>query len=98
MIEQSKLEAAIHHYLVRGLIDHGFAPDIGTLQKMVKADATTVRNGLKRLEASHSLVCHPGSASPWVIHPFLAQPHRHVGADGSAGVVGTMHLVRPRDR
>jgi len=74
MIEQSKLEAAIHHYLVRGLIDHGFAPDIGTLQKMVKADATTVRNGLKRLEASHSLVCHPGSASPWVIHPFSLSP------------------------
>jgi hypothetical protein len=27
MIEQSKLESAIHHYLVRGLIDDGFAPD-----------------------------------------------------------------------
>src|SRR5215469_13605588 len=44
MIEQSKLEAAIHHYLVRGLIDYGFAPDIGTLKKMVMTDATSVRN------------------------------------------------------
>ncbi len=31
MIEQSKLESAIHHYLVLGLIDDGFAPDIGWL-------------------------------------------------------------------
>jgi hypothetical protein len=59
---------------VRGLIDYGFAPDIGTLQKMAMADATSVRNALKRLEATHSLVCHPGSASPWVIHPFSLNP------------------------
>jgi len=31
MIEQGKLESAIHHYLVLGLIDDGFAPDIGRL-------------------------------------------------------------------
>ena len=56
MIEQSKLESAIHHYLVRGLIDDGFAPDIARLQELVKVDAAPVREVLKRLEASHS--CH----------------------------------------
>jgi hypothetical protein len=56
MIEQSKLESTIHHYLVRGLIDDGFAPDIARLQELVTVDAASVREVLKRLEASHS--CH----------------------------------------
>jgi hypothetical protein len=74
MIEQSKLESAIHHYLVRGLIDDGFAPDIARLQELVKVDAAPVREVLKRLEASHSVVCHPGCAAPWVVHPFSLSP------------------------
>lgn len=28
----------------------------------------------KRLEASHSLICHPGRTAPWVIHPFSLSP------------------------
>src|ERR1700744_5705152 len=28
----------------------------------------------KRLEASHSLICHPGHTAPWVIHPFSLSP------------------------
>jgi len=73
MIEQSKIEAAIHHRLVRGLT-RASPPDIRTLQEIVKADAASVREGLKRLEANHSLVCHPGSGSPWVRHPFSLSP------------------------
>jgi hypothetical protein len=33
-----------------------------------------VKEALKRLEASHSIVCHPGRAAPWVIHPFSLSP------------------------
>src|ERR1700733_9809593 len=28
----------------------------------------------KQLEASHSLLCHPGHTAPWVIHPFSLSP------------------------
>jgi hypothetical protein len=33
MTEERKLESAIHHHLMRGLIDNGFAPDIARLQR-----------------------------------------------------------------
>jgi hypothetical protein len=74
MTELGKLGSTIHHYLVRGLIDDGFAPDIGKLQELLEVDASTVKEALKRLEASHSIVCHPGRAVPWVIHPFSLSP------------------------
>lgn len=74
MIEQRELESTIHHYLIRGLIDDGFAPDIGRLQELVGAEAASVREALERLEASHGIVCHPDCAAPWVIHPFSLSP------------------------
>src|SRR6476660_5417554 len=69
MTELGQLESTIHHYLVRGLIDDGFAPDIGKLQESLAVDASSVKEALKRLEASHRIVCHPGRAAPWGIHP-----------------------------
>jgi Alkylmercury lyase len=74
MNEERRLDSAIHYYLVRGLIDDGFAPDIAKLQEMVAADAASVAEALKQLEASHSLLCHPGHTAPWVIHPFSLSP------------------------
>ena len=38
MTEEGKLESAIHHHLIRGLIDNGFAPDIARLQELVAAE------------------------------------------------------------
>jgi hypothetical protein len=43
-------------------------------RRLVAADAALVAEALKRLEASHSLICHPGRATPWVIHPFSLSP------------------------
>jgi hypothetical protein len=74
MNEERRLDSAIHYYLVRGLIDDGFAPDSAKLQELVAADAATVAEAFKRLEASHSLICHPGHTAPWVIHPFSLSP------------------------
>ena len=74
MTEDKWLDSTIHYYLVRGLIDDGFAPDIAKLKKLVAADEASVVEGLKRLEGSHSLVCHPGQSAPWLIHPFSLSP------------------------
>src|SRR5262249_32604807 len=74
MTKESKLDSAIHYYLVRGLIDDGFAPDFARLQELTAADPASVAGAFKRLEASHSVVCHPGHAAPWVIHPFSLSP------------------------
>jgi Alkylmercury lyase len=74
MTEERRLDSAIHHHLVRGLIDDGFAPDIARLQELVAAEPASVAEALKRLEANHSVVYHPGRAAPWVIHPFSLSP------------------------
>lgn len=42
MNEERRLDSAIHYYLVRCLIDDGFAPDSAKLQELVAADAATV--------------------------------------------------------
>jgi hypothetical protein len=47
MIEARKLEAVIHHYLLRGLIDDGFVPDISRLQELVAIEAASVREALR---------------------------------------------------
>ncbi len=72
--EERRLDSAIHYHLVRGLIDDGFAPDVTKLPELVAADGASVAEALKRLEVSHSLVCHPEHTAPWVIHPFSLSP------------------------
>jgi hypothetical protein len=57
MTELRELEAAIHHHLVRGIIDDGFAPNVVKLQELVSAEPGSVAEALRRLEASHSIVC-----------------------------------------
>jgi hypothetical protein len=55
MTELRELEAAIHHHLVRGIIDDGFAPNVVKLQELVSAEPGSVAEALRRLEAS--IVC-----------------------------------------
>jgi hypothetical protein len=74
MNEERSLDSAIHYHLVRGLIDDGFAPSIARLQELVATELPSVLEALKRLEASHSIVCHPDHEVPWVIHPFSLSP------------------------
>jgi hypothetical protein len=56
------------------VVSEGFAPDIARLQQLAAAEPESVAAALKRLEASHSVVCHPYHAAPWVIHPFSLSP------------------------
>lgn len=74
MLDQKKLQSAIHHHLIRGLIEDGFTPDMDKLQKLVAAEQTSIVEALKGLEQSHSLVCHPGTSKPWVVSPFTLSP------------------------
>lgn len=74
MLDQRTLQAAIHHQLIRGLIDDGFTPDIIKLKRLVAAEPASIAEAFKGLEESHSIVFHPGTTSPWVIHPFSLSP------------------------
>jgi hypothetical protein len=74
MSANNQLDSKVHYSLVRRLIDHGSAPDSSALQQLVGVDSAAVTEALRRLEESHSIVCHPGHRTPWVIHPFSLSP------------------------
>jgi hypothetical protein len=73
-MNENALDSALHFYIVQGLLKEGHAPDTAGLSKLAGVNRVDVEGGLKRLEANHGIVCHPGTARPWVIHPFSLTP------------------------
>ena len=71
---KNSLDTKLHYHIVRQLIDDGFAPSPSKLGQLTGVDSEAVAVALKRLEQSHSIVCHPGTAALWVVHPFSLTP------------------------
>jgi len=74
MSTATRLDAQIHHHIVRGLIDEGRAPGLVALSELVGAGMEAIVAALRHLEANHGIVCHPGTTDPWVVHPFSLTP------------------------
>lgn len=74
MSTANSLDTKVHYHIIRGLIDDGRAPRPSVLAELTGASADHLADAMKRLEASHSIVCHPGNKNPWVIHPFSLSP------------------------
>jgi Alkylmercury lyase len=74
MPTENELDTALHFHIVQGLLKDGFAPSELSLSKLADVEPAAVRAGLKRLEANHGIVCHPGTSTPWVVHPFSLTP------------------------
>lgn len=64
----------LHHYLIRHIVDHGFAPDHEKIARNFEVDPTQVINALLALEEIHGVVLHPNEPKVWVIHPFSLAP------------------------
>ncbi|HYV99440.1 MAG TPA: organomercurial lyase [Gemmatimonadaceae bacterium] len=60
--------------LTRAIAELGYAPSNDALATRVGCDLPTLENHLRRLHATHSLLLHPGTAVPWVVHPFALAP------------------------
>lgn len=67
-------DSLVHHAFVRSLLDSGRIATVAEAAARLSVDANVVRASLRRLEATHGVVLHPGSGEPWVIHPFSASP------------------------
>jgi hypothetical protein len=66
--------AAVHHHVIRGLLDEGTCPGNTELASRTGIDATRVEETLRELEGIHGVVLHPHECRPWVAHPFSLAP------------------------
>ena len=64
----------LHYWIIKGIIDNGFAPSIEDLSKTLKGSADDIKNGLIRLQEYHGVVLHPNEVKIWAIHPFSLAP------------------------
>jgi hypothetical protein len=74
MDEGYKAGVALHHVIIRTLIDTGACPSNAELQTRAGIAETLVLDALRKLEEIHGVVLHPAECTPWVIHPFSLTP------------------------
>lgn len=79
------LDSAVHAEILRVLIDRGFAPTLDELAARLRTPSTEIVASLRRLEANHGVVLHPGSNELWVVHPFSTTPTLFWVAAGERG-------------
>lgn len=70
----SQTDMAVHHALVRHLITEGRAPASAPLALAVGLSHAELEDSLRRLAQNHSLVLHPHTPDPWIVHPFSLSP------------------------
>lgn len=66
--------ASLHYTILRYMLDHGFAPGVPELARLLNADQQAVESGLYTLQDYHGVVLHPHAPKVWVIHPFSTAP------------------------
>jgi len=66
--------STLHYSIIKGIIDHGFAPDVNDLSKTLNADKNEIIKGLYHLQEHHGVVLHPHEPKVWAIHPFSLAP------------------------
>jgi Alkylmercury lyase len=67
-------DLAVRGHLTRAIAELGHAPSTTELAARASLSIEGVEASLQRLHDTHSLLLHPGSTSPWVVHPFALSP------------------------
>ena len=75
--EHLPLDSGVHRALLLRIVEEGACPPLEELAGDVGADPGAVEASLRRLEASHGVVLHPGRLEPWCVHPFSLTPTHH---------------------
>jgi hypothetical protein len=83
----------LHFQLIKGIIDHGFAPTVDELAEIFKSDKEQVIEGLRQLQEYHGVVLHPNEPKVWVLHPFSLAPTNFFVESKKRAVVGKLRLV-----
>jgi hypothetical protein len=68
------IDSSVHSALLGYIAHHGFAPTAEEVAEAAGVARSEVLAAYRRLENGHGLVLHPGTAKPWVVHPFSLSP------------------------
>jgi Alkylmercury lyase len=60
--------------LTRSIAELGYAPPNASLAAMLSCSEQAVDRALLALHDAHALLLHPGTTTPWVVHPFALSP------------------------
>jgi len=75
----------LHYSIIKGIIEHGYAPSVDELSVLLSVTRKEVNQGLRDLQAYHGVVLHPHEPKVWAIHPFsLAPTNFYVTSDKGA--------------
>ncbi len=75
--------SALHHAILRHIVDTGRAPDATALAAHFDQPRPALEAGLRRLADDHGVVLHPNSTRIWVAHPFSLAPTNFLVRRGS---------------
>lgn len=70
----SSSHAALHHAIMRSIVDSGHAPTPDELSARIGVARGEIEMALTALADDHGVVLHPGSFDVWVAHPFSLAP------------------------
>jgi hypothetical protein len=74
MPEHTPLDGHVHHALLTAIIAIGRAPEATDLAATLGVSPAELHASLKRLDANHGVVLHPGTTRVWIVHPFALSP------------------------
>ena len=66
--------SSLHHALIKGIIDKGYAPSNVELAELLDAQVSEIEKALIHLQDYHGVVLHPNDTKVWAIHPFSLSP------------------------
>ena len=72
--DPATLNSTLHYTIIRHILDHGYAPGVGELGRMLGLPEEAAAAALKRLADDHGVVLHPHRPEIWAIHPFSLAP------------------------
>jgi len=65
-----KNDEAVRGALTRAIARLGHAPRLEDLAAELSRTPSDIARSLQRLADAHALLLHPGTTTPWVVHPF----------------------------
>jgi hypothetical protein len=78
-------DGLVHQRIIASFVERGRPPSLEELADELGAPVGVVGDALRRLEAEHGVVLHPGSTEVWIAHPFSGSPTGVWVSDGGRG-------------
>lgn len=85
MDRHAPLDSRVHSAVLTTIVARGHAPGLAEIAAALGEGTASIAESLRRIEANHGLVLHPGSVDVWIAHPFSLSPTAVWVASGARG-------------